>query len=50
MQKRWRAEGVVLSDDLFRLKGMVQKVQDERMKGIAGREKEVVGAVMARGS
>lgn len=50
VQKRWRAEGVVLSDDLFRLKGMVQKVQDERMKGIAGREKEVVGAVMARGS
>ncbi len=50
VNKKWRAEGVVLSDDLFRLKGMVQKVQDERMRGILGREKEVVGAVMARGS
>jgi ribosome recycling factor len=47
--KKWKAGGVVLSDDLFRLKGMVQKVQDERMKGILVKEKEVVAAVLARG-
>lgn len=48
--KKWRAEGLVLSDDLFKLKGMLQKMQDERMKVIMAKEKEVVAAVMARAS
>lgn len=48
--KKWRGEGLLTADDVVRLKGMVQKVQDERMKGILGKEKEVVGAIMARGS
>ncbi|KAK4031505.1 ribosome recycling factor-domain-containing protein [Parachaetomium inaequale] len=49
LHKKWRGEGVVLSDDAHKLKDRLQKLQDERMKGILGKEKEVVGAIMARG-
>ncbi len=48
--KKWRGEGILTADDVSRLKGMVQKVQDEKMKVILGKEKEAVGAIMARGS
>lgn len=49
MHKKWKADGVVLSDDLHKLKGMLQKLQDERMKAILAKEKEVVAAIMAKG-
>lgn len=49
MHKKWKAEGAVLSDDVHKLKGMLQKLQDERMKGIMAKEKEVVAAIMAKG-
>ncbi|KAK3300845.1 ribosome recycling factor-domain-containing protein [Chaetomium fimeti] len=48
--KKWRGEGVVLSDDAHKLKDKLQKLQDERMKGILAKEKEVIAAVMARAS
>lgn len=48
LHKRWRAEGVLLSDDVHKLKNSLQKLQDERMKAIQGKEKEVVGAIMSR--
>lgn len=48
--KRWRAEGVILADDLHRLKEKLQKLQDERMKVIVAKEKEVVQQIMARAS
>jgi ribosome recycling factor len=48
MHKRWREEKVVGSDDLYKLREKLQKLQDERMKGILGKEKEVVAGIMAR--
>lgn len=48
MHKKWREERVVLSDDAHKLKEKLQKLQDERMKGIMAKEKEVVAAIMAR--
>lgn len=49
VNKKWRAGGVIVEDDLTRLKGMVQKVQDERMKGVAQKEKEVLQFLAAKG-
>lgn len=49
VNKKWRAGGVIVEDDLVRLKGMVQKVQDERMKVVAQREKEVLQFLAAKG-
>jgi ribosome recycling factor len=48
MHKRWREEKVVGSDDLYKLREKLQKLQDERMKGILGKEMEVVAGIMAR--
>jgi ribosome recycling factor len=48
MHKKWREERVVGSDDLYKLREKLQKLQDERMKGILGKEKEVVAGIMAR--
>ncbi|KAK4157832.1 ribosome recycling factor-domain-containing protein [Chaetomidium leptoderma] len=48
LHKRWRADGLVLSDDVFKLKDRLQKLQDERMKAILAKEKEVVGQIMSR--
>ncbi|EAQ92827.1 hypothetical protein CHGG_01062 [Chaetomium globosum CBS 148.51] len=50
LHKKWRGEGVVLSDDAHKLKDKLQKLQDERMKAILAKEKEAVGAIMARAS
>lgn len=50
LHKKWRGEGVVLSDDAHKLKDRLQKLQDERMKAILAKEKEAVGAIMARAS
>ncbi|AEO53890.1 hypothetical protein MYCTH_2075565 [Thermothelomyces thermophilus ATCC 42464] len=49
LHKKWRADGLLLADDLHRLKEKLQKLQDERMRGIQAKEKEVVAAIMARG-
>ncbi|KAL2020737.1 hypothetical protein VTK56DRAFT_8037 [Thermocarpiscus australiensis] len=46
--KKWRAERVILSDDLHKLREKLQKLQDERMKVIAAKEKEVVQNIMAK--
>jgi ribosome recycling factor len=50
VHKKWRAEGVVLSDDFHRLKKELQRLQDERMKVILAKEKETVQLIMARAS
>ncbi|KAH6847477.1 ribosome recycling factor-domain-containing protein [Chaetomium sp. MPI-CAGE-AT-0009] len=50
LHKKWRGDGVVLSDDARKLKDRLQKLQDERMKAILAKEKEAVGAIMARAS
>ncbi|KAJ4296106.1 hypothetical protein N0V88_004808 [Collariella sp. IMI 366227] len=50
LHKRWRAEKVIVGDDLHSLKGQLQKMQDERMKVILGKEKEAVGLIMAKAS
>ncbi|KAK1832830.1 ribosome recycling factor domain-containing protein [Podospora conica] len=49
VNKKWRAEGLIVADDLTRLKGMVQKMQDERMKVVAQKEKELLQFVAAKG-
>ncbi|KAL2200049.1 ribosome recycling factor-domain-containing protein [Corynascus similis CBS 632.67] len=49
LHKKWRGDGLLLSDDAHKLKDKLQKLQDERMKGIQAKEKEVVAAIMARG-
>jgi ribosome recycling factor len=46
--KKWRDERLILNDDFHRLKKELQKMQDERMKGILAKEKEVVQQIMAR--
>ncbi|KAK3949541.1 ribosome recycling factor domain-containing protein, partial [Pseudoneurospora amorphoporcata] len=48
LHKKWKQGGSILEDDVKSLKGKVQKLQDERMRGVAVREKEVCQAVMAR--
>lgn len=47
VHKRWRAEGLVLSDALHKLKDKLQKLQGFRMKLIMEKEKEVVAAIMS---
>ncbi|KAL1839521.1 hypothetical protein VTJ49DRAFT_1423 [Mycothermus thermophilus] len=46
--KKLKSKGKMLGDDVRRLTEKVQKLQDERMKVIQQREKEVVNAIMAR--
>ncbi|KAK4239082.1 ribosome recycling factor domain-containing protein [Achaetomium macrosporum] len=48
--KKWRDERVILSDDFHKLKKELQKLQDERMKAILAKEKEVVQQIMVRAS
>ena len=48
VNKKWRAGGVIVEDDLVRLKTMVQKLQDERMKVVAQKEKEVLQFVASK--
>ncbi|KAK3334978.1 ribosome recycling factor domain-containing protein [Neurospora tetraspora] len=48
LHKKWKQQEAILEDDVKALKGKVQKMQDDRMKGVAAREKEVCNAVMAR--
>ncbi|KAK3500583.1 ribosome recycling factor domain-containing protein [Neurospora crassa] len=48
VHKKWKQQEKILDDDVKALKTKVQKLQDERMKGVAVREKEVCNAVMAR--
>ncbi|KAL2154445.1 hypothetical protein VTH82DRAFT_3121 [Thermothelomyces myriococcoides] len=49
LHKKWRASRLILSDDVHRLKEKLQKLQDDRMKVIQAKEKEIVAAIMARG-
>ncbi|KAL0466554.1 ribosome recycling factor domain-containing protein [Neurospora intermedia] len=48
VHKKWKQQEKILDDDVKALKTKVQKLQDERMRGVAVREKEVCNAVMAR--
>jgi len=48
LHKTWRSDGLIVADDLVRLKDKMQKLQDERMKVIAQKEKEVLQAVTSR--
>ncbi|KAK3396568.1 ribosome recycling factor domain-containing protein [Sordaria brevicollis] len=48
LHKKWKTAGSILADDVVSLKTKVQKLQDDRMKVVAQREKEVCQAVMAR--
>lgn len=48
LHKKWKTAGSILEDDVKALKTKVQKLQDDRMKSVAAREKEVCQAVMAR--
>ncbi|KAK3489506.1 ribosome recycling factor domain-containing protein [Neurospora hispaniola] len=48
VHKKWKQQEKILDDDVKALKTKVQKLQDERMKAVAAREKEVCNAVMAR--
>ncbi|KAK4132304.1 ribosome recycling factor [Trichocladium antarcticum] len=50
MNKKWKAEGVLLDDGFHGLKTKLQKLQDERMKVILAKEKEAVQQITARGS
>ncbi|KAK4128904.1 ribosome recycling factor [Parathielavia appendiculata] len=50
LHKKWRAEKLVLNDDMYKLREKLQKLQDEMMKVILVKEKEVVAGIMARGS
>ncbi|KAK3329718.1 ribosome recycling factor domain-containing protein [Apodospora peruviana] len=48
VNKRWRAEGAIVDDDLQKLKQKVQKMQEDRMKVVAQREKEALQHVQSR--
>jgi ribosome recycling factor len=48
IHKKLFAQGKLVKDDAKRLNDKVQKLQDERMKVIKTREKEVTDAIMAR--
>jgi len=48
LHKKWRADNVILADDLRKLKEKLQKAQDDRMKVIASKEKEVLQYIMSK--
>ncbi|KAK3693713.1 ribosome recycling factor-domain-containing protein [Podospora appendiculata] len=48
LAKKWRADGLILADDLRMVKDKVQKAQDDRMKVIAQAEKEALHQIAAR--
>ncbi|KAK3336123.1 ribosome recycling factor-domain-containing protein [Cercophora scortea] len=48
LAKKWRTDGVILADDLRKVKDKVQKAQDDRMKVIAQLEKEALHQIAAR--
>ncbi|KAM7192277.1 Ribosome recycling factor domain containing protein [Rhypophila sp. PSN 637] len=48
LHKKWKTAGVIVNDDLHRLKEKVQKLQDERMKVVLAKEKEALAAVAKR--
>ncbi|KAM7219292.1 Ribosome recycling factor domain containing protein [Rhypophila decipiens] len=48
LHKKWKTAGVIVNDDLHKLKEKVQKLQDERMKVVLAKEKEALAAVAKR--
>ncbi|KAM7189375.1 Ribosome recycling factor domain containing protein [Naviculisporaceae sp. PSN 640] len=48
MHKKWLAAGMILKDDVRKLKEKMQKMQDERMKVVQTKEKDVLGAIAKR--
>ncbi|EGS19111.1 uncharacterized protein CTHT_0057350 [Thermochaetoides thermophila DSM 1495] len=50
VHKKWLKGKLIVQDDEKKLKEKLQKLQDERMKGIQNKEKEAVQQIMARGS
>ncbi|KAK4457994.1 ribosome recycling factor domain-containing protein [Cladorrhinum samala] len=50
LHKRWKADKLIVDDDLFKLKEKMKKLQDDKMKVIAAKEKEAVTQIMAKAS
>lgn len=48
LHKKWKTAGMIVQDDLHKLKEKVQKMQDERMKVVQTKEKEVLAAIAKR--
>ncbi|KAK4451563.1 ribosome recycling factor domain-containing protein [Podospora aff. communis PSN243] len=49
LHKKWKGDKTVSADDVVRLKDKMQKLQDERMKGIAAKEKQVLASIAKKG-
>ena len=50
VHKKWLKGKLIVQDDEKKLKEKLQKLHDERMKGIQNKEKEAVQQIMARGN
>lgn len=50
LHKKWKADKLIVDDDLFKLKEKMKKLQDDKMKVIATKEKEAVTQIMAKAS
>ncbi|KAK3382871.1 ribosome recycling factor domain-containing protein [Lasiosphaeria ovina] len=48
VHKKWRADRLILSDDHHKLREKVKKLQDDRMKVIAQKEKEILQFIANR--
>jgi ribosome recycling factor len=49
LHKKWKGDKTISADDMVRLKDKMQKLQDERMKGIAAKEKQVLASIAKKG-
>ncbi|KAK3939690.1 ribosome recycling factor-domain-containing protein [Diplogelasinospora grovesii] len=48
LHKKWKTDGHLLPDDVKKLKEKVQKLQDDKMKVVQQKEKEVLQAIMSK--
>ncbi|KAK4227483.1 ribosome recycling factor-domain-containing protein [Podospora fimiseda] len=48
VHKKWMSDKVIVKDDLFKLREKMKKLQDDKMKVVLAKEKEVTAQIMAK--
>ncbi|KAK3996423.1 ribosome recycling factor-domain-containing protein [Cladorrhinum sp. PSN332] len=48
LHKKWKADNLIVKDDVYKLKEKMKKLQDDKMKVIATKEKEVTAQIMSK--
>ncbi|KAK4168807.1 ribosome recycling factor-domain-containing protein [Cladorrhinum sp. PSN259] len=48
LHKKWKADKLIVSDDLYKLREKMKKLQDDKMKVILTKEKEATAQIMAK--